>query len=110
MQTIDDLLIWLTTSGGAIALVSFALSFSTKFTLLKESTQKIIRIVFMLLVIVASKVGIDYLPVNFKETVSPYVGLIGAALGGLFITEKASKKGDEVNTSRGLKRDAKTPP
>ena len=108
MQTINDLLLWLTSGLGATAVVSFALAFWGRFTDFPERTQFLIRAVLMIAIVIAAQFGINAIPEDTKAALSPYVKGAVAALSGLFVVYKAGNQGNDTNVnairSRAIKR------
>lgn len=97
---VDDLLFWLTTSGGASALVAFLLGFSVRFTELPQKTQFIIRVVLMVVIALLAQAGIQFIPPETKAALAPYVNTVGVLLGGSFVVHQAGKTGEGVNLQR----------
>ena len=110
MQSTNDLLLWLTSAGGATAVVSFALSFVGRFTDLPERTQFLIRTALMIAIALGARFALDTIPAETKTLIEPYVATLGVLLGGVFVQHQAAKKGNDTNErnirSRAIKRGA----
>ena len=102
---VDTLLLWATTSGGASAAVSFLISLSSRFTALDSRIQFAIRIGSLLAISLSSRFLIDFIPLDTKAMLSPYVLVLVTVLGGSFVVHKAGTQGETVATSRALRRD-----
>lgn len=101
---VDDLLFWLTSAGGASAVVSFLLGFSERFLLLPRNTQFIIRVGLMVVIALGSQFGIQYIPPETKAALAPYVNTLGIVLGGTFVVHQAGKTGDAKGMARAYTR------
>ena len=109
IDSVDTLLLWLTSVVGSTAALSFFLSFIPTFSDLPGRTQTMIRIGTTLAIALLARFLIDFIPPDIKLLIAPYVTVAGVVIGSAYAAQRAGQKGAEVAevqaVNRGIARD-----
>jgi hypothetical protein len=84
-MSLNEFLIWLSSAGGNIALVSWILERSSWFGALESDVKEYVLVAFSIVVAVLGYVVLTYVPVETLTMLAPYFTIVYAAISTVIL-------------------------